>query len=96
MDTLTIGRCQIQHCVKLFDVYEDADSVHLVMENCQGDTLDTIFNFASQQDSEGSQSDEECQSDSDRDSFAEADDYNDSLEDSPSFNNERTFKRIMR
>lgn len=39
--------CQIQHCVKLFDIYEDTDCVHLVMENCEGDTLDTIFNFAS-------------------------------------------------
>lgn len=42
-------RSQIQHCVKLFDVYEDADSVHLVMEYCEGDTLDTLFNFGAQQ-----------------------------------------------
>lgn len=30
---------QNQYCVKLFDIFEDATSAHLVMELCQGDTL---------------------------------------------------------
>lgn len=35
--------CQIQYCIKLYDIYEDSDSVHLVMEYCEGDTLDRYF-----------------------------------------------------
>jgi calcium-dependent protein kinase len=31
------------NCVRLFDVYEDTEFVHLVMENCQGDSLSHIL-----------------------------------------------------
>jgi serine/threonine protein kinase len=32
-----------QHCVRIFDVYEDDEFVHLVLENCRGDPISHVL-----------------------------------------------------
>jgi serine/threonine protein kinase len=39
-----------QNCVRLYDVYEDYEFVHLVMENCQGNSISQILQMQSDEE----------------------------------------------
>ena len=86
---------QIQYCVKLFEIYEDDDSVHLVMELCEGDSLDRFFTSQKtlhQWHDHRSLQFEQTDSDHDLNEIEEMNE-----QELNGFNNdERSFKKIMR
>ena len=86
---------QIQYCVKLYDIFEDSDSVHLVMELCEGDTLERFFSDSQMQSHlDHDQNMDTLYTESDRDQ----NDKNNMMgnEQNWSLKDERSFKKIMR
>ena len=62
--THSTGRHLGEHCIRLYDVYEDAESVHLVLENCQGQSLSSLIHNADD-DEEVDLERDSCSSDDD-------------------------------
>ena len=66
--TLSTGRHLGEHCIRLYDVYEDADSVHLVLEICQGQSLSNLIFDDADDNNEVDYDGDSCSSDDDQSS----------------------------